>query len=67
MWFRKEEKEDIEMAGMNMIEPKAPKKKKEQMAIDETDYRPVDWKKVFFSPKYIRAAWFLFSDSACLY
>ncbi|KAI8941725.1 Tlg2-vesicle protein [Plenodomus lindquistii] len=47
MWFRKREN-DIEMSGM--VDPK-PKKKFEE--IDDTNYVPVDWKKVFLSPKYI--------------
>ncbi|KAF2849461.1 hypothetical protein T440DRAFT_533528 [Plenodomus tracheiphilus IPT5] len=47
MWFRKSEN-DIEMSGM--MEPK-PKKKHQE--IDDTDYQPVDWKKVFLSPKYL--------------
>ncbi|KAH9880329.1 Tlg2-vesicle protein [Plenodomus lingam] len=47
MWFRKRNN-DIEMSGM--VERK---QKKKHAVIEDTDYRPVDWKKVFLSPKYI--------------
>lgn len=47
MWLRKRDN-DIELSGM-----REPKQKKKHPEIDDTDYRPVDWKKVFLSPKYI--------------
>lgn len=51
MWFRKREN-DIELSGIT--EPKQKKKKHEE--IDDTNYQPVDWKKFFLSPKYLRMA-----------
>jgi hypothetical protein len=54
MWFRKKESvKDIEMSGM-MEEPPVGKKKKASTAPEETDYLPFDWKRVFFSAKYLR-------------
>lgn len=47
MWFRKREN-DIEMEGVRV------QKKEESEGEIETDYRPINWKKVFLSPKYIR-------------
>ncbi len=53
MWFRKRET-DIEMEGMRG-------KKEEEVALQDkyatekdTDYQPVNWKKLLLSPKYIR-------------
>ncbi|KAH6629624.1 snare associated Golgi protein-domain-containing protein [Boeremia exigua] len=45
MWFKKKEN-DIEMSGMKNQTKKAGPP-------EETEYRPVDWKKIFLSPKYI--------------
>ncbi|CAO2653750.1 Nn.00g031610.m01.CDS01 [Neocucurbitaria sp. VM-36] len=44
MWFRNREN-DIEMEGMR------PQRKEEEL--EETDYKPFNWKKFFLSPKYI--------------
>jgi hypothetical protein len=44
MWFKKKEA-DIEMSGMQGRKKGPP---------EETEYRPVNWKKIFLSPKYIR-------------
>lgn len=62
MWLRTRASDkhhgDVEMAGMTMLEPatqKKPNKEKEPpLGIDETNYQPVDWKKLFLTPKYIR-------------
>ncbi|KAJ4336666.1 Tlg2-vesicle protein [Didymella glomerata] len=43
MWFKKKEA-DIEMSGMQGRKEGPP---------EETEYRPVNWKKIFLSPKYI--------------
>jgi len=48
MVFRKRDN-DIELAGM--AEPAQTKTRED---LDETNYQPVNWKKVLFSPKYIR-------------
>lgn len=46
MWFKKKEN-DIEMSGMQeQTHTEGPP--------EETEYRPVNWKKIFLSPKYIR-------------
>ncbi|KAJ8117012.1 hypothetical protein OPT61_g1697 [Boeremia exigua] len=45
MWLQKKEK-DIEMAGMQ-------KQTNNDGPPEETEYRPVNWKKIFLSPKYI--------------
>ncbi|KAF9693119.1 hypothetical protein EKO04_008833 [Ascochyta lentis] len=45
MWFRKKES-DIEMSGLQG-------QKYHQGRPEETEYRPVNWKKIFLSPKYI--------------
>ena len=45
MWFKKKET-DIEMEAM--------RGQKRDTSPDDTDYRPINWKKVLFSPKYIR-------------
>lgn len=49
MWFKKKET-DIEMEAM--------RGQKRDTTPDETDYRPINWKKVLFSPKYIRTRHF---------
>jgi hypothetical protein len=46
MMFRKKEN-DIEMAGMG-------DQKKKSEGPQDTEYQPVNWKKIFLSPKYIR-------------
>jgi len=44
--------EDIEM---NRMEPTAAGKKDELPDREmDTEYKPIDWKKIFLSPKYIR-------------
>ena len=51
MGFSKRE-DDIEMSGM-IQEPK--KTKDEEVGdLQDTDYKPVDWKRLLLSPKYIR-------------
>ncbi|KAJ4376931.1 Tlg2-vesicle protein [Didymella sp. IMI 355093] len=47
MWFKKKEN-DIEMSEMQ-AQPQAHRKGPPE----ETEYRPVNWKKIFLSPKYI--------------
>lgn len=47
MLFRKRDN-DIEMSGMA-----EPTSKKTRDDLDETNYQPVNWKKLLFSPKYI--------------
>jgi hypothetical protein len=55
MWFRnKESDKDIEMSGMMEEAPPVGKKKKPSTAPEETEYLPFDWKRVFFSAKYLR-------------
>jgi hypothetical protein len=49
MLFRKKE-EDIEMAGFG--DQQKPKKKNE--GPQDTEYKPLDLKKIFLSPKYLR-------------
>jgi|TARA_R110002003_G_scaffold42_14_gene3175 hypothetical protein len=44
MWFKKREV-DVEMEAMRGQQTTAP---------EETEYRPINWKKIFLSPKYIR-------------
>ena len=46
MWFKKKEN-DIEMSGMQG-------QRHHEGPPEETEYRPVNWRKIFFSPKYIR-------------
>jgi hypothetical protein len=46
MWPRKKEN-DIEMSGLKG-------QQHNQGPPEETEYRAVDWKKIFLSPKYIR-------------
>ena len=46
MWFKKKE-DDIEMSGMQA-------QARKEGPSEETEYRPVNWKKIFLSPKYIR-------------
>lgn len=46
MWFKKKET-DIEMEEMRG-------QRRKDTTPDDTDYRPINWKKIFFSPKYIR-------------
>ncbi|KAH7084248.1 snare associated Golgi protein-domain-containing protein [Paraphoma chrysanthemicola] len=43
MWFKKREV-DVEMEAMRGQKTSAP---------EETEYRPINWKKIFLSPKYI--------------
>lgn len=50
MWFRKRET-DIEMEGMRGQPKHEPL---------DTDYRPINWKRILLSPKYIRT----FTESA---
>jgi hypothetical protein len=45
LWFKKRET-DIEMEAM--------RGQKKDTTPDDTDYRPINWKKIFLSPKYIR-------------
>ncbi|KAL1599128.1 Tlg2-vesicle protein [Nothophoma quercina] len=45
MWFKKKEN-DIEMSGIQG-------QRHHEGPPEETEYRPVNWKKIFFSPKYI--------------
>jgi hypothetical protein len=44
-WFKKRDG-DIEMEAM--------RGQKKDTSPLETDYRPINWKKIFLSPKYIR-------------
>ncbi|KAF2025664.1 hypothetical protein EK21DRAFT_103784 [Setomelanomma holmii] len=43
LWFKKREV-DVEMEAMRGQKPQGP---------EETEYRPINWKKIFLSPKYI--------------
>lgn len=45
MWPRKRD-DDVEMEEM--------RGQRTEKEIEETQYRPVNWKKIFLSPKYIR-------------
>lgn len=45
MWFRKREAE---------VELEAMRGQKKDTSPDETEYRPINWKKILLSPKYIR-------------
>jgi hypothetical protein len=47
LWFKKREG-DIEMEAM--------RGQKKDSSPDDTEYRPINWKKIFLSPKYIREA-----------
>jgi len=47
MWFKKKKEDDIEMSGMQA-------QARKEGPPEETEYRPVNWKKIFLSPKYIR-------------
>jgi hypothetical protein len=49
MLFRKKE-EDIEMSGFGDQQ----KSKKKNNGPEDTEYQPLDLKKIFLSPKYIR-------------
>lgn len=53
MWFNKKEV-DIEMSGM----PDKKSQKHTGAPPEETEYRPVNWKKILLSPKYIRTLLF---------
>ncbi|KAF3051835.1 Tlg2-vesicle protein [Didymella keratinophila] len=50
MWFKKKE-DDIEMSGMQA-------QARKEGPPEETEYRPVNWKKILLSPKYI--PWHIF-------
>lgn len=49
LWSKKRET-DIEMEGM--------RGQKKDTTPDDTDYRPINWKRILFSPKYIRMRYF---------
>lgn len=48
MWFRKKKESDVELEGMVAPGQKA------KDDHDDTEYRPVNWKRIFLTPKYIR-------------
>lgn len=51
MWFSKKET-DIEMSGLQGQMAQL----RDQGPPEETEYRPVNWKKILLSPKYIRTS-----------
>ncbi|KAH8723653.1 hypothetical protein GQ44DRAFT_709872 [Phaeosphaeriaceae sp. PMI808] len=48
MLFKKKREGDVEMEAMRV--------QKESSAPEETEYRPINWKKIFLSPKYLGKA-----------
>jgi len=67
MFFKKKsgdgsggETTDVELGTSTQIQTSGRRKRnhKEEEEWEDTEYKPIDWKKVFLTPKYIRTSTF---------
>jgi len=53
---RKKKKKKTELRAMADIEMGSKRERREEESDDFTEYQPINWKRVFFAPKYLRAS-----------